>query len=180
MYNIHLLPALFGDSILIEYGKKTKPSYILIDGGPFYGFSKMMKGLKKAAPKLKELELLIVTHIDIDHIDGIVKLLNQKKLPFTIKEVWFNGYDEIKDLKSDILGTKQGEYSSLLIKEKGLKQNETFFKGKAVMVNDYNKLPSFSLKGGMEITLLSPGKEGLVKLKNLWEDESETGNDFDE
>ncbi|MBL7733691.1 MAG: MBL fold metallo-hydrolase [Chitinophagaceae bacterium] len=179
MYNIHLLPALFGDSILIEYGKKSKPSYILIDGGPFYGYAKLMKGLKKVAPNLKELELLVITHIDIDHIDGVVKLLNQKKPPFTINEIWFNGYDEIKDLKSDMLGVSQGEFSSLLIKEKGLKQNETYFKGKAVMVSNYNKLPVFSLKGGMEITLLSPGKEGLVKLKNLWESESETNHDFE-
>lgn len=178
MYKVHLLPALFGDSILIEYGKKSKPAYILIDGGPYYGYSKMMKGLKKVAPNLKELELLVVTHIDIDHIDGIVRLLNQKKLPFAINEVWFNGYNEIKDLKSDIMGAKQGEFSSLLIKERGLKQNETFFKGKAVMVSNYNKLPEITLPGGMKLTLLSPGNQALVKLKELWESETDTDNDF--
>lgn len=178
MYNIHLLPALFGDSILIEYGKKSKPSYILIDGGPFYGYAKLMKGLKKVAPNLKELELLVITHIDIDHIDGIVKLLNQKKPPFTIKEIWFNGYDEIKDLSSDILGLKQGEYASLLIAERELKLNRSF-KGKAVMVSNYNKLPVIPLPGGMELTLLSPGKESLVKLKEKWESESDIMDDFD-
>ena len=84
MYNIHLLPASFGDSILIEYGT-TSPKYILIDGGPYFAVDEVLKDIKRIAPHLTELELLVVTHIDIDHIDGIVAILNQPVVPFKVK-----------------------------------------------------------------------------------------------
>lgn len=172
MYKVHLLPALFGDSILIEYGKKAKPSYILIDGGPYYGFKDMYAALRKVAPKMTELELLIITHIDIDHIDGIVSLLNQPKLPFTIKDIWFNGFEQLKPLKAGLLGALQGEYISLLIKKNKLPHNKhKAFGGGAVMVKDYNKLPEIKLPGGMVLTLLSPGLEALLNLKKTWKDE---------
>lgn len=170
MYKVHLLPALFGDSILIEYGKESKPSYILIDGGPYFAFKQIVPALNKVAPKLKELELLVVTHIDIDHIDGVITLLNQPELPFKIKDVWFNGYTEIKSIKSDMLGALQGEYVSMLLKKNKLPHNKAF-SGKAVVVNDYSKLPVKKLPGGMELTLLSPGKEGLVNLRRKWDAE---------
>jgi beta-lactamase superfamily II metal-dependent hydrolase len=169
MYNIHLLPASFGDSILIEYGKE-EPSYILIDGGPYFAFSNMMSALKKVAPAIKEIELLVITHIDIDHIDGTICLLNQDNLPFTIKEVWFNGYKEISKVTADTLAALQGEYLSNLIAAKKIPHNQKFG-NKAVVVDNYSKLPVITLDGGMKLTLLSPGKKELVKLTAKWEEE---------
>ena len=170
MYKVHLLPALFGDSILIEYGTKTAPKYILIDGGPYYGFEDMTKALKKVAPKLKQLELLVITHIDIDHIDGTITLLNRDDLPFKIKEIWFNGWQQLKPLKTGMLGALQGEYLTMLIKKKKIPHNKKF-KGKAVMVKDPNKLPVISIRGGMSLTLLSPHLDALKNLKNTWDSE---------
>lgn len=170
MYNIHLLPASFGDSILIEYGTPAKPHYILIDGGPYFVFQDVILGLKRVAPQIKELELLVITHIDIDHIDGTITLLNQDTLPFPIKEVWFNGYKEMEMIKDDIMGPLQGEYISLVIANKKFSQN-TQFEQKAVMVGDYSKLPQRKLDGGMVITLLSPGEKALKKLKAKWKEE---------
>src|SRR5690606_31646473 len=94
MYNIHLLPASFGDSILIEYGD-DQPNYILIDGGPYFAFKDVFSAMKKVAPRLDTIELLVVTHIDIDHIDGIVNMLNGNELPFKIEQVWFNGWKQL-------------------------------------------------------------------------------------
>jgi beta-lactamase superfamily II metal-dependent hydrolase len=170
MYTVHLLPASFGDSILIEYGPAAKAHYILIDGGPYFNFSEMIKGLKRIAPKLKELELLVITHIDIDHIDGIITLLNQDTPPFKIKEVWFNGYKELTKIKDNLLGTLQGEYLSKVIESKKFKHN-TSFKRKAVMVKDHINLPQISLPGGMKITLLSPAMQVLQQQKIKWETE---------
>lgn len=170
MYNIHLLPAQFGDAILIEYGSVTTPKYILIDGGPYFGFDEMTTALNKVAPKLKQLELLVVTHIDIDHIDGIITLLNLKKQPFKIKEIWFNGWDQLKPIKTGLLGPLQGEYLSNLIREKVIPHNKSF-NGKAVMVTDPSHLPMIKLPGKMELTLLSPHLDALKKLKNTWKKE---------
>ncbi len=171
MYNIHLLPALFGDAILIEYGVR-KPYYILIDGGPYYGYKKMMEGLQRVAPGIKELELLVITHIDIDHIDGIIALLNQSPLPFKIKEVWFNGFEQLaqKDITGSTLGALQGEYLSRLIQKQGLAHN-SHFKGNAVVVRDVHKMPVVKLRNGFELTLLSPSVPALRKLYLDWEKE---------
>lgn len=169
MYNIHLLPASFGDSILIEYGK-VKKRYILIDGGPYFVFEDVMKALKRVAPGIKELELLVITHVDIDHIDGTIALLNQQALPFKIKEVWYNGFEEMKEAASDLLGVLQGEYVSQLLKMKKLPHN-TKFANKAVMAPDKGPLPVIKLTGGMQLTLLAPTKQGLANMLAKWKEE---------
>ncbi|HEX5113400.1 MAG TPA: hypothetical protein VFV79_11165 [Saprospiraceae bacterium] len=165
MYNIHLLPASFGDAILIEYGEQTI-NYILIDGGPYFNVEEMVKGLKKVAPDLTSLELLVISHIDIDHIDGIITLLNQDELPFEIREVWFNGYKQLKEAE-DLLGPLQGEYLSLRIKANQIPHNLSFGGG-PVVIQDYNALPEVKLPGGMKITLVNPGLKALVKLGEKW------------
>lgn len=169
MYNIHLLPGSFGDSILIEYGHGEK-KYILIDGGPYFNFETLIGSLKKVAPNLNTLELLVITHIDIDHIDGIVLLLNQPSLPFVIKEVWYNGYEEMKQAGDDTMGVLQGEYISVLIKQKKLAHNRSFG-NKAVVVHDFGKLPEIVLEGGMKLTLLGPNLTGLKNMYLKWDDE---------
>ncbi len=166
MYKIHLLPASFGDSILIEYGQEIK-KYILIDGGPYFNFDVLIKSVKRIAPDLTVLELFVLTHIDIDHIDGVVMLLNQKKLPFDIKQIWYNGFEEMQFKESDLLGVLQGEYMSVLIKKKKIAHN-TSFNGKAVMVKDYNQLPVITLDDGMVLTLLGPNAEGLLAMQKIW------------
>ncbi|MET3537675.1 MBL fold metallo-hydrolase [Chryseobacterium limigenitum] len=172
MYNIHLLPALFGDAILIEYGTPKEPHYILIDGGPYYGYEKMIAGLKKVAPKMKEIELLIITHIDIDHIDGIVTFLNSSPLPYKVKEVWFNGFEQLnkKDIMESLLGVLQGEYLSHLIIKNKLSHNSVF-SGNAIAVRDTAQLPQITLAGGFEITLLAPSVKALRELCLDWKKE---------
>ena len=171
MYNIHLLPASFGDSILIEYGDPETPHYILIDGGPFFAFENIDKVLRTQYPKLKKIELLVVSHVDIDHIDGIVVMLNQEKLPYEIGEIWFNGYNELAAVTSgDELGAKQGEYLSTLITELDLKHNQAF---DGPVLIDGGHLPEIKLDGGMVLTLVSPTKESLSELKEEWEETME-------
>jgi beta-lactamase superfamily II metal-dependent hydrolase len=174
MYTIHLMPASFGDSILIEYGS-SKKHYILIDGGPFYAYEGILQYIKTHVPDLVEIELLVVTHVDIDHIDGIVVLLNQNKLPFLIRDIWFNGFAQMQE-KSDILGSLQGEYLSTLIKKKKLPQNK-HFNSHAVVIKEENKLPVITLQGGMEITLLNPYQIGLQKMLPVWSKELEKFKD---
>jgi beta-lactamase superfamily II metal-dependent hydrolase len=166
MYNIHLLPASFGDAILIEYGE-AEPHYILIDGGPYFMFDEVMAALKPF--NIKTIELLIVTHIDIDHIDGTIRLLNTDPLPFKIEEVWYNGFAQLPKAK-DILGAAQGEYLSELIKKKRIPHNIAFDTA-AVKVEDANHPKEIQLQGGMQITLLSPTEAALKALAPVWRKE---------
>lgn len=169
MYNIHLLPASFGDSILIEYGN-TSPKYILIDGGPYFNYKEILPAIERVAPSCKKLELLIVTHVDIDHIDGVIILLNSKTLPFTIEEIWFNGYDQLAKM-DDELGALQGEYLTELIHRHLQAKHNLSFQHQAVVVKDFDNLPVIKLADGMQIQLLGPGVQALKNLKTIWEEE---------
>ena len=34
MLNLHVVQALYGDCLLLEYGEAEQPHFLLIDGGP--------------------------------------------------------------------------------------------------------------------------------------------------
>ena len=177
MYKIHLLPAEYGDAILVEWGEK-KPCYMLIDGGPYFGFDAFAKAIFDVAPDLKEIDLLVITHIDTDHIDGIVTLLNHDEQPFVIKDIWFNGYKQLQEV-SKFLGPVQGEYITKLIEKKGLPHNKSF-DGSPVYVNDFANLPHIKLAGGMKLMLLGPGVKALQRLEKEWIKKlEEMGKDVD-
>jgi hypothetical protein len=100
----------------------------------------------------------------------MVTLLKRDKLPFKIKEIWFNGFDQIEKF-GDVLGVLQGEYISELITKHNLVHNKSF-KGKAIYINDYAKLPVLKIgTTGMVLTLLSPGRSALEKLHATWKEE---------
>jgi beta-lactamase superfamily II metal-dependent hydrolase len=172
MYNIQLLPASFGDSLLISYGSANKPTYILIDGGPVNNYEEFNRALKEVAPDMEEIELLIITHIDIDHIDGIVKMLNVDEPDYKIKQIWFNGRDQLLKAadKLDELGALQGEYLTQLIEKHKIPHNKKFTDG-IVALEGTGQLKEIVTSGGMKITLLAPGLAELKKLLPKWDDE---------
>lgn len=164
MFNIHMLPASFGDSILIEYGPQGDQKYILVDGGPHYQFDEIMAMLKKKVPAMKEIELLVVTHIDIDHIDGVIRLINHDPPLFKINQVWFNGYDDLKyEEPSDLLGGLQGEYFDILAEKKGLNKNT-----KPITI--HRSESELKVAGGMELKLVNPTQQSLKELIKAWEE----------
>lgn len=165
MYRIHMLPAHFGDSLLIEYGPDgaAKPKRILIDAGTQQSYAAVKKKLETIPKDQRVFELLVVTHIDIDHIGGVLPLLDEAKaLGLKFKEIWFNGYEHLTDL----LGPKQGEMLSSRIMADGYPWNAKFDE-RAVYVPDEGKLPSKTFSG-MKLTLLSPMRAQLLKLEKEW------------
>lgn len=92
---IKALQAFHGDSILVSFSEDGKTRNILIDGGPGITYSKRPKALKTEIEQIlkrrENIDLLVVTHIDDDHIGGIIKLFEYGEIdPKIIKEVWFN------------------------------------------------------------------------------------------
>ena len=95
---IQMLPAASGDCIYLEF---PDPDFrILIDGGYAKTYHKYLKKfLLNLAAEGKRLNLIVVTHIDNDHINGIKSLLQENgnaKNPqiIGIDEIWFNGLDQ--------------------------------------------------------------------------------------
>src|SRR5947207_727960 len=96
-FQIHMLPAHHGDCLLIEYGKAAPYHWVLIDGGTDSTWKDLEAALGKIPQAERKLELLVVTHIDADHIGGALKLFDNLPADISFDEVWFNGYRHLKE-----------------------------------------------------------------------------------
>ena len=83
---IEILQAGTGDSIWIRHNKKN----IVIDGGKS---TTAIRTRYYQMPMDEIIDLLVVTHIDSDHIAGIIALIKhmkEKGETHRLKQVWFN------------------------------------------------------------------------------------------
>jgi beta-lactamase superfamily II metal-dependent hydrolase len=169
MFDIEMMPAREGDCLWIRYGEK-KVNQILIDSGRAATF-KVLKTRLEALPKSRRIfELFVITHIDRDHIEGAISLLEDETLGIDFKEIWFNGYDQIKNLTVESFGAVQGErLTQALLKRK--KRWNTSFINKAVTIGTKGLPEPIQLPGGMSLTLLSPDNKKLTELLPTWEKE---------
>lgn len=169
VFNIELIPALEGDALWIEYGKAGDIRRILIDGGPIGAYGDLEGKLKSLPEGDKGVELVVISHIDTDHIEGIIRTLAEKRTSWPIlpKDIWFNGWKHLQECK--LLGGMEGDYLSALISRRAPDAWNAAFDTKAVVVLPDEPLPVKSLKGGMKITLLSPDPGKLQELAVKWE-----------
>ncbi len=167
MFRIEMLPALHGDCIWIEYGEADKPHRILIDGGPLPTYDLLRTRLERVSKDQRSFDLMVITHVDADHIESVVKLLNVQKLDFEVGDIWFNAWKHLLPTHGDELGPVQGEYVSALILRHGLPWNKAFSNG-PVVLPDGQDIPAITLPGGMKLTLLSPDRKKLAKLAPEW------------
>jgi hypothetical protein len=168
MLRIEMLAAGHGDALCIDYGDPIEPHRLLIDGGARSAATRTLVWDRLTAGS-RGLELLVVTHIDADHITGILNVLKDPSARFTPRDVWFNGWDH---LPTDVLGAMQGEALSAAIRARRLPWNEDFGT-RAVQVPDDGPLPVIRLPGGMELTVLSPTERQLAALRPVWKKEVE-------
>jgi hypothetical protein len=166
MLRLELLPARHGDALWIEYGDPDRPHRLLVDGGPR---SRALRDVLADRVAGGDLELLAVTHIDADHISGVLAVLADPAIPVSVRDVWFNGWEH---LPTDVLGAKQGEALGAAIRRRRLSWNGDFG-GRAVAVPDEGDLPVVRLPGGMDLTLLSPTRTELAALRPVWKEEVE-------
>ncbi|MDF1597636.1 MAG: hypothetical protein P1T08_16275 [Acidimicrobiia bacterium] len=164
LFRIEMLPAEEGDALWIEYGDPGKPRRMLIDAGVF-GTYDAVKARIDAIDGRRRIELMVVTHIDNDHIDAMVKLLGGD-LGIQVGDFWFNAWDQIRE---DTLGAKQGEMLSDRIAEQGFRHNRKTKGGPIGIPSDeHERLPAFALPGGMRITVLGPTRADLTALRKAW------------
>jgi beta-lactamase superfamily II metal-dependent hydrolase len=168
-FTIELLPAKQGDAIWVKYSKGEMIRRILIDGGPIKAYPELEKKLKaELKPGNKRVELIVITHVDTDHIEGIIRLLMDEPDQWLVapKEIWFNGWKHIRQAK--ILGGVEGDYISALINNRAPDKWNKAFNEKPVMVNQAMADTPVVLEDGMKITILSPDAEKLRRMEIKW------------
>jgi hypothetical protein len=173
MLRIEMLPAQQGDALWIEYGDPDEPRRVLIDGGtkPTWGSRRAAGPLAKRIAALpaddRDFELLVVTHVDGDHILGAVQLLADQTLGATFKDVWFNGWRHLPGT-TEPMGPVDGEELTFLLDRRTW---NGAFRGRPVQIPKRGKLPRKRLAGGLELTLLAPDEKLLADMIPVWEEE---------
>jgi hypothetical protein len=165
---IEMGKALHGDCLFVEWGGANGKHRMLIDGGPIGAYEALAARIAALPADDRSFELMVLSHVDTDHIEGVVRLFAEPAMqwPFQVKDVWFNGWRHMDE--EDTLGGRQGEFFSALLQHRlppGAWNGA--FKG-AVVVPPNGPLPVVSLAGGMKLTLLSPTRAKLDKMREAW------------
>ena len=106
MLKLHVVQAEFGDSLVLEFGTAASPRFILVDGGPPFTFERSLhQSLKTLLPAPRVLEAVVLSHVDGDHITGLLDLLaelrrqeaNGEATTLSVKELWHNSFSRTID-----------------------------------------------------------------------------------
>ena len=111
IFSLDVRRARKGDCLILHYGSKNVPGLGLIDGGPSQVYKPQLKPRLQQIRTARKLEpddplpvdFLMVSHIDDDHIKGVLELTKElleakaakRPLPLKIKGVWHNSFDDI-------------------------------------------------------------------------------------
>ncbi len=110
MFQLHAVQAQFGDCLILEFGTEAKPHYILIDGGPPETFEDHLESALRDIVTTKKLDLVVLSHIDNDHIVGLLDLFaaleedqaNGKPSRVAIAGMWHNSFQKALDRDGEI------------------------------------------------------------------------------
>ena len=175
---LKILPALSGDSLLLSWlGFSGKICNLLMDGGVTNTYNLSLKPeIQALIERHEQIDLLILSHIDSDHIGGLLRLVNEihsNRLPERlIMHCWFNSarvlsnyFEDVKLIDKEIslpyigkqLSSKQGHtLENFLVRLKIQSNTEP------IQLAQQHQLD------GLVIDILSPGIMGLRRLSKSW------------
>lgn len=178
---IQIFPAFNGDCVLIEFSDGHN---VLIDGGYVDTYREyLLPKLRVLSESGSHLDLLVVTHIDCDHISGIIKLLEETPSLIPIENAWYNGYRHVqrsnieKDMEEVVshhnictesikdetkhVSAKQGCTLSTLIQRSGIPWNKQFGSNGVIA-------PCSIDIGHLILHILSPNNENVSEVSRYW------------
>jgi beta-lactamase superfamily II metal-dependent hydrolase len=195
MIKLHVVQAEYGDCFVLQskFGKNS--INVLIDGGPYQTFDMHLKPMLEKLLQHDKIDLMILSHIDNDHIIGLLDLLveikNQresgKKELVKIDKIWHNSFNDILEFPVEshrllnLLPTKKTTQRNRIIDSlvmKGFQQGTDLAKlanslripinpnfDKIIVVHE--KIRSIQVKD-IIIHLLGPTKKNVDKLQKEW------------
>ena len=105
------LRAKYGDALMLHYGPDDDRQLVMIDGGPPGVWDDAVherlnqlrdeRGLEEK--EALEIALLMVSHIDADHIAGVIELMqqlddhraNKTAPPYKVRKAWVNTFEDL-------------------------------------------------------------------------------------
>lgn len=170
---IELLPARLGDCILVECLRDGRdPWRLLVDGGPPDTWPLLGERLRQLAVDHQVVDVLLVTHIDSDHIGGVVPLLEDRPARSMVREVWFNGEPQLPPaVRERVRSVTQGEeVGAAVAAHDGLAALpwNTAFGGAAIDAGGAGGYVPLPVPDGPTVTVLSPTTPRLTALGRQW------------
>lgn len=153
-----VLPAFHGDCILIKtFDINHNEFIILIDGGTAQTFK---YSLKTELKDINHINLLVLTHIDSDHIAGLISLFNSSLIDkIAIDEIWMNHPELVEVNNEELISVKQGDNLKglILVKKPDVKLVEISTVEKSIF------------RSGIEFMILSPTPYIKDELYRQWQ-----------
>lgn len=198
-FQVIMFEAGNGDSFLIKC-KGEDTTNILVDFGYSNTYKKHVEGyLKSMASNSEKIDLVIVTHIDQDHISGGIRFFEDNGLSsnpkiISVGEVWHNSYRHLEMAETGKMLTEKERVhiarNSIVIEQNrnGNVTDTSGIQGSRLAANlhyyEHNWNSSFNnqavafrgkepvcLNSEVRITVLSPTKTELESLKKIWKRE---------
>ncbi|NQZ92060.1 MAG: MBL fold metallo-hydrolase [Moritella sp.] len=185
---VRVLEANHGDCILVSHEGASGTVNILIDGGTSTTFKygprqrydgALCKVLDELKNKGQHIDLAVLTHIDDDHIHGLIKAFEiPDYLSGLVKSIWFNSsrlitqyFKESEIPENNIILTddspqtsvRQGKELEALLDEIGCERAPLIEAGQVHKV------------GPFDLTVLSPSKNQLERLLHKWPSDDKSG-----
>jgi beta-lactamase superfamily II metal-dependent hydrolase len=156
-----------GDCILIRCIDATGKLNVLVDGGRAPAVGRLKAFLLGLPPEERRIDLLILTHIDADHIAGAIEIARDDELAVLVGGVWFNDAKHCANAAATSLSTGQGNTFSELIEHRKWPWN-CAFKGGPVVRAPNAAANNVDLSESCSLRLLGPTKEALSRLAEAW------------
>lgn len=198
MLKLHVVQAEYGDCFILESKIGKKSTNILIDGGPFKTFENHLKPALQKLPLNGKLDLVVLSHIDSDHIMGLLDLLyeikkerqNKSKDFIKISNVWHNSFKNLlllsdepvkivtKFFRDQSLIERKTILDSLIIKgyQQGTDLTEVAISlkipinhGFPELIEVANRMKSSRLNHA-KLLVLGPTKRNIEQLRKEWRD----------
>lgn len=188
---IKMLEAFNGDCFLISLEDDEAIKNIVVDGGISKTYIRELHSeIKLIESKEHDIDLMLITHVDDDHIGGIISFFEDDEIKKNIvKRVVYNSAVTIsKHLNVKYDSSREIEINKISEREMSYKQGKTLERE----LLKYDLLEHKVIKaldkiylGNARLTILSPREDDIVRLHNKWEREtsdkkkaSSSGNDY--
>ncbi len=198
MLTLRVVQAKFGDCLILIFGNKEKPKYMLIDGGPGGVYRDHLRvELEKIKTSGGQLELMVLSHIDGDHIVGLLDLTEEMKENVAdgeepiieIKELWMNSFSQsiakgnnLRSALQSMLSHVNNLASTMPLGNRAVQSilQGDMLRRNALQLNiphnittnheiiSYDNIKEPIAIENIKLTIIGPNEENLNKLRDEW------------
>lgn len=187
IFSLEALQAQQGDCLLIHFGPEHAPRVVVVDGGPGTAIHDRVLG-----PRLSELRerwapsgplqlpLVVCSHIDNDHIGGLIRLVERSAASdaVSVENLWHNSFRRLapsapeRELRAALAASPltasvpQGDRLYAAADEAAIAVNEGFDEGLVLAPAGGTAVHEV---GQLKLTVLGPDRRALDALRRKWE-----------